>query len=346
MSCAIDEECGDAGVCIHGACISGETIEACPDVAIAGGYVIDHETEVLDLAFADFDADGHDDLVVAGDGLVVSPFFGEPWTIDVTRGASIEEVAIADLDGDGDDDIVARAAADGGLLAFAVQGESATPLAATAVLADRVRAGDVNGDGLGDLVLGVDGSVQVHPGVGDGTFATPWVLAHTGTFTVGAIDGDGLADVVRVPGPWMWFGAAGLDVAPPVEVDAGIDLPADDVLVASAAGVNADIVTWAASSNGVYVGEYRWAEATVQAFVVAGAGAGVTAGDLDGDGPPDLLFRDVAVSRRADGIRCTVPYATDAGPVAAGDYDGDGRDQIAYVQPASTTIFVASDFGE
>jgi hypothetical protein len=91
-----------------------------------------------------------------------------------------------------------------------------------------VPAGDVNGDGFGDLAVTAPaelGTVYVYRGTKDGPSGSPVTLSGTGYFGsavtgAGDVDGDGLADVlVGAPGAYgapapagtvsVFFGTAG-----------------------------------------------------------------------------------------------------------------------------------------
>jgi hypothetical protein len=157
------------------------------------------------VATGDVDGDGRLDLALAvelaaysihlgaGDGTFVQG--------DAPAGPRAEDVALVDVDGDGRLDLVLVET--GGSSVHL--GDGAGHFALAAQLGDVhslcVASGDLDGDGHVDLVLGGN-QVQAHRGNGDGTFASPWVLAGPATTTkadrvhLADLDRDLVLDVV------------------------------------------------------------------------------------------------------------------------------------------------------
>jgi FG-GAP-like repeat/Bacterial Ig-like domain (group 3) len=158
--------------------------------------------------------------LAAGQKLQVK--FGAP-TIYETGANDVVSVAVADLNGDGNLDIVVanecnnNFCENGTVSVLLGNGDGTFQPAATystgAVLAESVEVGDLNGDGIPDLVVtnqclsfdqfGVcnsDGVVSVLLGVGNGTFQSP-VTYSTGAYgatsvAIADLRGEGILDLV------------------------------------------------------------------------------------------------------------------------------------------------------
>jgi hypothetical protein len=180
-----------------------------------------------DVAAADFNADGHMDLVYTSDGqnggsgsVVVLVGDGQGGFATqhqyLAHTQNPGELAIADLNADGRPDVVTVNASTVSVLLGNGDGTFQTArTSATGSGAGRLAMGDFNGDGKLDLVNSstyTDGvtsateTVNVLPGRGDGTFAAQiqsFAGYNFGPPHVGAadFDGDGKLDVVTVDSP-------------------------------------------------------------------------------------------------------------------------------------------------
>jgi len=225
-------------------------------------------------------------------------------------------------------------------------------------------AGDLDGDGFGDVVVGAPGAASVTvfygspTGVGGRTPTT--IVGPVATFgaavaAAGDVDGDGYGDlIVGADGPgrvYVFRGAA-----------AGVGTVAAWVIVGADAGFGAAVASAGdVNSDGfadLVVGDPDRARAFVYHGAAAGLGAtpsaastltgamsfGATvacAGDVNGDGFTDVIVGDPGEKRAyvfsgastglaATGVRIRVSGGSQFGQVvaSAGDVDGDGYDDV------------------
>jgi hypothetical protein len=316
------------------------------------------------------------------------------WTMSTT----LEGVAGAgDVNGDGYDDLVVFSR--GGTsttpgTAVVIPGSAtgpdsaaATPLTPSAATWEFGRsadsAGDLNGDGYGDLVVGGGAAAWVWMGAStgfapapDAVVVSPEGAAATGFgFAVaraGDVDGDGYGDLL-VGDPtlnggtgavWLYRGGAtGLTTTPDARLEGDGATAWFGIAVAGAGDVDADghddVLVGAANANAIrgyaelYLGSATGLSTTPQ-LRVSGSAAGATlgrsvdgAGDVNGDGYDDVILGvpgeagatgaawlhlggatgldpspDTVVVGAATGAKFGVTVS------AAGDSDGDGYDDV------------------
>lgn len=278
-----------------------------------------------------------------------------------------------DLDGDGIADFASGAMA-GDSMVLAYSGATLAPLweaalpAALGIATALAAAGDVNGDGRGDLVAGFGAAnrVSVLSG-GDGavlrTFAVPPDSPGFGAAVAGGgdVDGDGIADqVVGAPGATnpaaqsgavhVYSGATGSLIES--FAGSGVQRLGSAVALFDADGDGrADIAAAApgASELRVYSGA---GGGLVYAAAVPGLGTAAAAlapiDDLDGDFRRDLLVgaqytgsgKALALSGASGATLLAIPApiageAFGGAVAAAGDLDGDGTADLLVGAPAA-----------
>jgi PKD repeat protein len=311
----------------------------------------------LDLAFADLNDDGFDDLVsVPGDP---GPL-GEPTiAVFLASGAgsllpvsnqslpevsSAKEVATADFNGDGFLDIAALAASGESVSILPGLGNGtfapATSVPVTPPLYGSLTAADFNGDGIPDLAA-TSGSLVVLLGHGDGTFEPPSEVSGTQatSFVVADFNDDGVMDLASgaLAGIAVSFGngngtfrlpvittpaAFGLTVTGDFDRDGKQDL-------ASTNG-DGDLIVYLGRGDGTFT---RTAGYLIDVYPPRS----ILSDDLNADGLTDIVvtaqYGVLALFQgRGDGTFHSInpnQTAFQPGTMAAGDLDRDGFRELA-----------------
>ncbi|HZL98876.1 MAG TPA: VCBS repeat-containing protein [Planctomycetota bacterium] len=288
---------------------------------------------------ADFDADGHLDLLVGG-------------------GGSSNQQAVSVRFGDGQGGF-------GPALGISDSSSGQDP--------DDAAVGDFNADGALDVVIhkGIEpfllGRITVVFGHGDGSFDPPVIVVpfagldfgHTGRIEVGDTNGDGLHDIVYTTGHsspvLLGQGDGTFSFAPCTDPGCGLTTDRDFVLV----DVNGDGRDDAVTNQRVLLAQPDGTLGAGQVFPTFFVPFAVAVGDLDDDGVADVVLgrngipaeQDItatlgdllALRGNGDGTFQTgslvVSHVPQPRSLALGDLDGDGRTDVAVAafQPSHGT---------
>ncbi|MBL9088783.1 MAG: VCBS repeat-containing protein [Planctomycetia bacterium] len=314
------------------------------------------------LAVGDLDGDGRDEVVVVGStGIQViadrGATYGNAWvTTPVRTSGSYNDVRLADVDADGDLDLVtARSSSTETIEVYRNDGAGGFPSTASTSMTypkpashfpSSLAVGDVNGDGVVDLVLtsggGGQGTLWVFRGLGNGQ----WTLVHTAAGTLhdgthgcfapnmvalGDLDGDRRDDFVVVD---AFPSACANGVACPATAGTANAFPGHERLVAwtAAAGPTGAPVAWKPAFVSGSFGR------------LDGDNLGVAVYDHDGDGRLDAAVCGGYQDLRGMGVafltgdgegnlveRFTRPTAYDRRYAASLDADLDGCGDLVVV---------------
>lgn len=286
--------------------------------------------------FADFNRDGHADIVVGntGDGTIGvllgngDASFGPVQSI-LTGGSKTVGVAALDVDGDGDVDVVGANPFLSNISISLNQGNgvfaAVTNIDGGGLTEWPLAAGDMNNDGVLDLVVGMQSSalIGVLLGNGDGTFASPITKGAGGSpwmLSIGDLNGDGKEDVAVANGTspngaiLLGNGDGTLGNATTYPVD-------PQVLATDLMDLDGDgDLDWALSSYGgdwrILLNNGAGLYTTLMEFDATQAASCVLPADFDHDGDVDLVLVDEV----ADQIK----LVSNSGIAKVGDLDLDG----------------------
>jgi hypothetical protein len=268
-----------------------------------------------EVAVGDVNGDGLPDIVVGSNYTGMQVYLQNPGggfaAGDYLNRAYAAPLRIADIDGDGKNELLALDSG-GGVDIWHQNSTGHLVFQQTLQAAQQVfgfEIGDVNGDGLPDIV--VTGSTTLGPVVavllsqGGGTFAAPTLLAAGPTWfplggpAIGDVNGDGRKDIIisgggNLGGISVYYQQSNGTLAPAVGLPS-YDIP-DGVRAVDINGDGrADILVahdgWAAM--GVYLQQADGtlaAESLYDAPYAAAGSDGFYVGDVNRDGLPDVMY--------------------------------------------------------
>lgn len=332
------------------------------------------------IAFADFDSDGHADLVItdrAEHDLVVLLGDGEGGLTSVGRfpaGQNPTDVAAADINGDEAVDLVVANHETSYLTLLRGDGRGAFASAPNSPLTvdvdphpHAVRARDLDGDGNVDLVIDDRGrrSLLSLRGLGGGAFEAPGTVIGVGGdpylgLDLGDVNNDGRIDLVT-PNPTevgVLLNAGGghisFNPAPSLAATSPFavaltDINGDDALdvIAASDGAASHVQIFLGDGHGTFP------EAGDAVFGMAAGAKSVAVGDINGDGFEDALISSwssdaLIVLGGPTKLRTVRPHLQDVeNPwgLAVVDLNEDGKGDfvIADGVRSLTTVYLSHD---
>jgi hypothetical protein len=312
----------------------------------------------------DFDGDGKLDLVgVNGEAHPSHALFlwgkGDgTFTPQIVVGPQSFHARSADINADGLADLITI----GGSLSI-ISGQRNRLIGSPTVLfpftrPDLVRAGDINGDGLPDILVeasrcfaGVDCATsggEVFLNQGGGAFSAP--IDVPVAMRLADLNGDGFADLIGCSGTnvQIWPGdGSGAFHSSPINVPIGTSCPSDVQVLDLDRDGHLDIVGVGFILYGK--GGFNFDVVPIQ----AGADGAVLVGDFNGDGLLDLietstgyiLFGQPNRTFRAIFNPGGIVSASPGSSFAVADYDLDGKDDVAVANSNTILIMISQGDG-
>ena len=313
-----------------------------PELSLASG------ANAFGVAIADIDGDGKPDIVATDNANSQVSVFINSSTVgnfsfvsrsDFATGFGPEGVTIADMDGDGKPDIIVANYFDGtisilhnasvpGTILFAPQVPFTPSAPIIGVGPLNITTGDLNGDGLPDVVT---------------TNAAPNVISvFQNTSTVGVISLGASVDLV--PGA-----ASTLNSVAIADIDGD---GKQDILFGDQGSNNLYIIQNVNTGGSITGASF----APAVAYTVGNGPTSIAIGDINGDGKPDVVasnnidntvsvLLNTATSGTIDGTSLATHTEIPSGGsqlvyIAVGDLDGDGLPDVAVVDNYGTDVVI------
>jgi hypothetical protein len=351
---------GDDALEIVHAAARGVVVRSDPDGAFTPLPFAPGPVETNAVAAADFDGDGHLDLVAATEGALAidlgdgSGGFTQAWTGEAPP-YLFYGVATGDVDGDDNVDVVLSATE--GLSVRIGNGDGTLgeptllgPTPSTGL----ARVADVDGDGIDDVIGTRDGGVVIHASSAPGERTQSIDGIGATSVDVADLDGDGALDYVVAAGDLHVVygdGAAGFGATEDIVLETGLsrvraaDVDGDGDLDVIGNGRNhpAGVIfgglVWFENRNGSLSAPQYTDPLGLEVH-------GLAIADLDGDGADDIvtmegasmassLYRGGASLEHEGTFTVTgtgrAPWKTGLdGGLALGDFDEDGTLDVAF----------------
>lgn len=318
------------------------------------------------MTIGDLDGDGLSDVAVLLSTFSVGEvltFFGQGDGSFVAGpriavGAYPRALVAADVDGDGLGDLVVYEAVDQRISILRSTGGGTFTVADTIPgLVAGLGVADVDGNGTLDVVAQASGQTAFHLGRGEGTFRSgacdaapelPCLVTDGRQVSFGDLDNDGRLDVVTGFGSLVvHLGTGGGHFEPVLRTEP----TGDTYLVADLNGDGIDDLA-GDSTTEILLGLGDGTFETAVSLPALGTGGyeGVTHGDLDGDGVPDLVAAGnagVEIHRGLGDGTFEAPRSSGAfgQHPALADVDGDGILDLALTDFGDDTVVVVPGLG-
>jgi len=317
------------------------------------------------LATADLDGDGDQEILVGhlqGMDIINGDSTGGFHVEEVDSGIGYRNIATLDVDHDGNIDVVAQSWSSGADILYGNGNggiRSVEHLATSAGQVNDIKAGDVTGDGIADLVI-VSADLAdffVYPVSADGGFAQPIVYPvpleagqQASALAIGDFNDDGVNELVLASaqdganlfqfeqdgegGLSMAFDTIPTDDNPWVMITSDLDRDGKDDLLVGHRGLGS-IGSYIQGPDGLLP------ERLHQAVRTDGFAHTLATGDLDDDGCTDAENADLGTLVYLHGIDCPPPKARS-------DFDGDGFSDLLWRNAANgrNVLWKSADYGD
>ena len=221
---------------------------------------------------------------------------------------------------------------------------------------------DCNGDGKPDILTAYYNAIVLLRGIGNGLLASPtnYTVNNTVTLALGDFNRDGKLDVVA---PGRYGGAMFLGSGTGSFVKTNLTLDIGDRIATTVADFNGDQkLDFATTLGGNIDIEFGRGDGSVSAsenYIIGTALSDIIAGDVNGDGTPDLIFSQTystnsfgVLINNGDGTFATARYYLNTGSndyhysLTLGDFTGDGSMDAAVLNYNAQSVTIWLNNGQ